>query len=483
MKNKNISLGAKRLKLGSVSIILTAVVIAVVVLVNVGVSALPTTLTHFNTESVDMYEIGDVSRKLINSINEKVNVYYYAEKGSEDTIVTEMLSRYEALSPKIKVSQIEPSVEPKFLDDYNTDGLENTAGCVVFESEKRHTVVTTDQIYYNDMTEEELMMYVNYGVEGGTTYFLGESAFTTALDYVTRTELPTIYSLTGHNETELGPVYLDLIKKENIAMSEVNLLTSENVPEDCSVLFINSPTSDIAEAECEKIMAYMDKGGDVILITDPGVYYAAGFPNVTKIANKAGLESIDGYVRDRMMGLQENKYAFLATIPKSELRITSLLENTNVNVIWWNSHGIKEIEGGSKAVITPILTTSGKGVVEMEDGKYYDDNTDGQTVYAAAQADLAVGDSGVESTFVWFASPSAAYDDFSGAWNDEVFMASLGYLCSNTARLSIIGKTWEIEPMIMTDITANVWMIVFTAVIPLAIVSVGFTVWFKRRRK
>ena len=489
-KNKN-TLSQKRLKIGGYGVVLVIAVIAVVVLLNVVVNLLPANYTHFNMDTVDFFDLGNDTAKVLGGIKEDVNVYYVVPKGSEDPMVEEMLLRYKAESSNIKVKNIDPAVYPFFMDKYSESEL-GDEGCLVFETSKRFRVITADDIYYRDMSnvsdQDKLWAYL-YGIDVGTNYFLGELAFTTAIDYVTRETISTVYFLTGHGESELDSYFTELIDDENIVINTLDIQKTNKIPEDCSALISVLPTADYTDGTTELLTSYLKEGGDFILVTDSRTYHSSAVrPNIAKVAKAAGLESIDGTVTDKYMG--ELSKSFTPSVVESPTKITSLLESLTSNSFFSNAHGIKEIEGGDKtAVITPLVRTSDKGKINVtdDDGKTSvpDEYKDGKVIYPAVQSDRNVenGKYGDSSCFVWFANASMTDPNYVSSYsNDELFLAAISYVCENDISLSILGKTSEIEPLTVPATHADVMMLVFTVVLPLAVLGTGFAFWFRRRK-
>ncbi len=488
MEKKNKTFSKKRLKIGGYGVALVIAAIAVVVLLNMVVNKIPANYTHFNMDTVDFFDLGEETAKVLNGVKEAVNVYYVVPKGSEDPMVEEMLLRYKAESSNIKVKNIDPAVYPNFMDKYSEEELAED-GCLVFETSKRSKVITSDDIYYRDMSnvsdQDKLWAYL-YGIEVGTNYFLGELAFTTSIDYVTRDKISTVYFLTGHGETELDSYFTDLIEDENILTDTLNLQKSQKIPDDCSAIISIIPTSDYTDKVADTIISYLKDGGSFILITDNRNYKSQIRPGISKVAEYAGLKAIDGQIYDIQGSV--SKTELNPKFVESPTRITSFVANPNVNTAFVNAHAIEEIKGGSNAIITSLLKTSGDGEIHVADGKgsyTVPEEYKGKVLSPAVQSDREVkgGKYGDNSCFVWFANSVLTNPDYaSTSNNDEFFMASIAYICKNTVSLSILGKTSEIEPLTVPQSHADVWMLVFTVVLPIAILGTGFAIWFRRRK-
>ena len=134
------------------------------------------------------------------------------------------------------------------------------------------------------------------------------------------------------------------------------------------------------------------------------------------------------------------------------------------------------------------MKTSDDGEIRVADGNgsvSVPEEYKGKVLSPAVQSDREVkgGKYGDSSCFVWFANSVLTNPDYASTTNnDEFFMASVAYICKNTVSLSILGKTSEIEPLTVPQTHADVWMLMFTVVLPIAILGTGFAVWFRRRK-
>ncbi|MBQ8401797.1 MAG: Gldg family protein, partial [Clostridia bacterium] len=230
--------GRRTLKIGSFSITVTAVVIAIAVLLNLFISELPGTVTKLDTSALQLYTVGEETEGVLAAVDRDVHIYVLAERGTEDATITGLLERYEALNDHVKVSVVDPATNPTFISQYTEDTL--SANSVIVASDLRSYVLDYYEIYTTQYSEEDYYNYMYYGVmPTGTPYFNGELAFTTAVDYVTREDLPVLYALEGHGETALDATYTSYITAENVATDTLSLLTAEAIPENCSAIFIN----------------------------------------------------------------------------------------------------------------------------------------------------------------------------------------------------------------------------------------------------
>jgi len=487
-KNPKTGLNKKYLKIGSFSLTMTAVVIAVVVVVNLFAAEIPATYTKFDLTSQSLFSIGAETETILASVDEDVTFTILAQRGNEDTTIMSLLERYQALNDHIKIKTVDPVTNPTFIEKYSSEVLPENS--VIVESPKRFYVADNYAIYTVQYSEEELYYYYYYGqMPTGTKYFSGELALTTALDYVTRDDLPTAYTLSGHGETALSETIEGYISTENIArVSDYSLLTVERLPDDCSSIIINQPTSDFSSDEIEKLKNYLGEGGNIILITGAVSFNANLMPNLASLCEYMGLESADGIV----METDQNHYMMAQHYLLPNLGTTStgplaLLSNPQIYVLANASHGI--LSNGSKNVIPLLSTTSGayvKSDLSGEDLSKSDVDLEGMVYVGAAVEEKADGTRGDTSKFVWFSTP-ALTDESADSWvsggNSAVFMASVNWMSENKTSLSIMAKSMQVQALTVPELHAAVWSAVVVIIIPVAIMALGFVVWFRRRKR
>ncbi len=111
MQKKNFSIAAKG---GSYSLTLTAVVLAILIVVNLFCTALPSTLTKLDISSSQLYYITSNTKVVVNNLQQDVTIYWIVQADQEDSIIENLLAKYESLSKHIKVVKKNPDVFPTF---------------------------------------------------------------------------------------------------------------------------------------------------------------------------------------------------------------------------------------------------------------------------------------------------------------------------------------------------------------------------------
>ena len=215
---------------GSYSLMMTAVVLALLVVVNILVSALPTNLTKYDISASKLYSITSNTKVVVNALQDDVTIYWIVQSGEEDDVIENLLSKYESLSDHITVEKKNPDIYPTFAQQYTDETVANNS--LVVECGDRYRYIAYDDIY---LSQADLTTY-SYN-----TSFDGEGAITSAIDYVVNADQPQVYVLEGHGEADLPSTFSDQVEKENMELQTFSLLTVDAVPEDADCVVIYAP--------------------------------------------------------------------------------------------------------------------------------------------------------------------------------------------------------------------------------------------------
>lgn len=82
----------ERLRIGSgiYASAVTVLVVVLAVLLNLIVRAVPTKYTEFDLSEAGLYTLSDSSKDIAHALTQDVTIYYLAETGSEDAIITKL---------------------------------------------------------------------------------------------------------------------------------------------------------------------------------------------------------------------------------------------------------------------------------------------------------------------------------------------------------------------------------------------------------
>ena len=452
---------------GSYSIALTAIVIAILVVVNILVSVLPTTLTKYDISSTNLYSITSSTKVVVNALEKDVTIYWVVQSGKEDEVIENLLGKYEGLSSHISVVKKNPDVYPTFTSQYTSADVPNNS--LIVECGSKNRYISYDDIYLTD---------VDYTTYSYVYSFDGEGAITSAIDYVVADELPKVYMLEGHGEESLSSEFETQIDKENIELDTISLLNTD-IPSDASALLIYAPQSDISKEEATILKDYIEDGGKLLVIAGPTEN--GTLTNLYSILEDYGVETADGIVveSDRNYYAFQQPYILLPEISSSD--ITDPLLEENYYAIVPIAQGLK-VSGDS---VTTLLSTSSSSYSKvtgyaMTTYDKEDDDVDGP---------FAVGvlvDTDNDGQVIFFTSNyflNEAYNAYSSGANLDLAMNALSSLIGEREAVSIRSKSLGYNYLTISESDASklkMWMI---GVIPVAFVLYGVMTVIDRRKK
>ncbi len=461
--------GRIALRGGGYSLAVTAIVLAICVAVNVLAGLLPTSATRYDISAAKLYSVTSSTKAVLTGLTDDVTIYWIVQAGQEDSVIENLLDKYDSLSDHITVEVKNPDVYPTFAAQYTSETVYNNSLVVECGDRSRY-------IAYEDIYQQE----VDYTTYSASYSFDGEGQISSAIDYVTRDELPQIYRLTGHGEADLSEVFSDQLTKDNIEVTDFSLLTENGVPEDADCVLIYAPESDISEEEVALLQSYIIGGGKLLVLAGPtqdGI-----LPNLYSLLENYGVTAMNGIVVESDSQYYTFGYPYILLPDMADSDVTESLIDEGYNAVMPISLGLTVSDSASGA--TALLTTSDTAfskaagyamtTVDREDG-----DTDGPFALAVEITDGS-------GEMIWFTSSllvEDAYNSISSGGNLDLVMNALSALIGEQESLSIRSKSLSYNYLTISESQASTIKTVMIGMIPLAFAAAGVYAVVKRRSK
>ena len=460
---------------GSWSVFAAVIVIIIAVVANMIVYSLPQTVTQIDLTANSLYSLSDQTKRIAASLNRDVTLYLLAANGNEDATIVRFLNQYDALSNHIRVETVDPNEQPTFLKGYELETSRLYQNSVIVDSEGKYRLVGYDEIFVTDYS----MDYYSYSYNTTTT-FDGENAITNAIHYVTSDLLPKVYTLSGHGEEELSGDVTDMIRRDNMEIETLSLLSMDAVPEDAAAVIINAPASDLGDDETDVLIAWLQGGGSVVLMTD---YIEEGaMTNLLRLTQSMGLTAQPGIVieGDRNMRVSRYPHYILPNVASHE--ITDALIDGGYYILTPIAQPIAETEDGG-ADIAWLLTTSDSAyaklaALEMKTTEKEDGDTDGPFHVGA------VSEKG--GKLVWFSSGSMLQSNVDytvGGANSNLVLNALNWMGGQEESISIRAKSMDEETLTVPASSSSFWSVIMIGIIPVMLISIGLIIYVRRKRR
>lgn len=525
-----------QLKNGSFSLAVTAIVLAIIVVVNLIIGQLPSKLLNWDLSETGIFSVSDTSKELLKDLDKDVTVEVVAETGNIDSRIEKFISIYGDLSSKLKVSYIDPVLHPEILTKY---GISANSVVVSCEETGKNQVISFSDIIVSQQN------YYGYSSE---SEFDAEGQLTSAVAAVTSDNDKKIYMLRGHGESAISQELGELLTKNSMTTSDLNLLETASVPDDCDLLIINNPTSDLGTDEYTELHNYLYQGGNVLLlrgVTDKEL------TNFDELMEDYGMTMVNSYIgdRDRYYQRAQSAFYFFPMITSNDTNVettSSILvgavagmtasENTPEDVtlttlLTTSNNAFRE--GNSNEATQFILAASAQKTVpadtesesELESGSDTKETektsvesvseeastesvtknaSEEVTSEAASEAESTeestledvLTDISVGNTDGWLETPSAdskltvisastmidssLIGNFTGIENLNEFINIVSSYFDDVQNVSIPAKSLSVTYNTVTG--SSIWNALFIIIIPVFSIVAGLVVWIRRRK-
>ena len=470
-----------RFRAGSWSVAAAAIVVAIAIFLNLIVGSLPSTMTEIDLTANSIYALSDQTKRIAASLDKDVTLYIICTQNNEDATIQRLLNRYADLSSHIRVTSVDPTVDPTFLSKYdlNISQLYENSVLVVCNDDsltsERYRLVGYNEIFVTQYS----MDYYSYSYTSTTT-FEGENALTNAIHYVSSDDLPKVYTLTGHGEEALSSSIQEMLAQDNFEYEDLSILTADALPDDAAAVIIHQPATDLGADEAELLISYLENGGSVVLST--AYMDADKMPNLLAVTRAMGLELGEGIVLESDRNMRLSRYPYYILPDAASHEVTDSITSAGYYILSPLAQPIIET-ADSTADITWLLTTSDSAyakvdAMNMTTTAKEDGDTDGPfNVGAIAET---------EGKLIWFTGDGmfdAYIDSAVSGGNSNLLLNALNWMCGQEESISIRAKSMNETGLSITESASGFWSAVMIGVIPAALVVIGIIIWARRKRR
>jgi hypothetical protein len=292
----------RRWRIGFDVLLRTALVLAVVVMVNY----LGAQFFHrFYMSSQTKVELSPRTLSVLHSITNRINVTLYYDKTDEMfPTIAALLKEYQAANPKISVKTVDyvrDAGEAQKIKEHYKLSAQTDKDLVIFNCDEHWKVISGDSLV--KYTLEQMPNEKEREFRRKPVAFNGEVLFTSAIMAVVNPKPLKAYFLQGDGEPSLadsgeqGYLKFGAVLGENYIVPEpLQLLGQNAIPDDCNLLIIAGPQTVFSESELQKISQYLTQGGRLFVLFN---YFSIKTPTgLEDILARWGVNASPGVVQD-----------------------------------------------------------------------------------------------------------------------------------------------------------------------------------------
>jgi ABC-2 type transport system permease protein len=457
--------------------------VAVIMLFNAVFDSLIGKNLKWDLTQTSIYSIGEVSKELLDGLEKDVQIVGLYEKGTrvEYVPIELLLDDYVKYSNgRVSVHYIDPIRTPSIITQLDPDDLLKPSAsnfvvrCEVTEKAKVLLPADLFKMEFNQMTWEQEV-----------TGYIAEQGFSGAILYTVSEETPVVYMTKGHGEADYTENYktvISILQDNNFLVKNLDLLTTETVPEDAELLIMLSPSVDIAVKSKDMIDKFLRTGKSLLVVTQ---FSNTSYPVLNTLLAEYNIELSDHRIRegDRERRFGDDPYIFLADAPVNFFTQEAVDAKTYVR----NVRAVTELKNVKEWVqVQPVFQTGEQGVVEQGG---IPENTLGSQVATIGLATLHTGFVSPDPTKVMVLGTSdymsdAILETFGlQVYNIYSFYHSINWLINIEGDQLLIAP----KPLPSYQLTKgnNTWFwvatIVCIIVIPLGLMIAALIVYRKRK--
>jgi ABC-type uncharacterized transport system involved in gliding motility auxiliary subunit len=436
--------------------------------------------------SSKIYSLSDKTKNVLKGIKDDVRVVVLMTPSTPlFTETKELLSRYEAVSPRLKVEFIDPERDPLRTKQLAQEFGVSAANTVVFATGDRKKYVTSDQLADYDYSGMQM------GQPPKLKGFKGEEQFTSAILGVVSPKVPKIYFVTGHGEHdpdgtgEDGMSQLrELLKRDNLEVSKATLL-SGSVPADCDLLVIAGPKTPLTDVEKGALSGYLEKGGRALVLLDPVLAKQQRASGLEEFLKAYGVQVNDDLVIDPARKLP---FFDLSAVYVSDFRSHPAVDGLQgLAVLLPVARSVTTVSAPG-ATSTILLTTSEKGWGETNldrlvgTGQAEKDakDTPGPVSLGVAAQSEKDKDKGWRLA-VFGNSEFATNAQIANAGNVNLALNAINWLAKQEQALGIAARSPEQVQLFLSASQMRTIFLLSLGGLPAFAIALGVAVWWRRR--
>lgn len=283
IQKRRYAFAGRGIKNGAYSIFNILVAAVLTILVNIGLNYIPEQYTSFDVTVNKIFTLTEDTIQYVENLSQDVTIYVLADENSKDGDVDLMLKNLQGYSEHIQVEYVSPIANPMFYYNYTSAQPSENSLIVVSGNESMVIDYYDLYVFQTDYTTYESEV-VGSDIEG---------QLVSAIMSVTTDDTPKFYMLLGHNELVFDEKFESALVKENIDYEYIQLNTMDEIPGDADAIVINAPISDYSEDEVDKVLSYLDNGGNAFIIP---TWTEESMNNFEQILEYYGVSLVDGVI-------------------------------------------------------------------------------------------------------------------------------------------------------------------------------------------
>ena len=507
------------LRRGGYSVVITALVLAGLIIVNVLTASLA---DRFNL-TLDMTSdkknsISEENLDYIKNLDADVNITviateedytsymaYYAQNQYGVTISSQseteyfdqtitLVSKYHDYNDKIAIKYVDPQSTEFTAISTTYSAYELYYGDMIITSnvagKERIKVLRFEDIYVLSSSDSSSSYYQSYTLAASKL----ETALTSAIAYVTSTDSKKVAVLSGHSQNNYTDAYVELLTANNYDITNISDKLITNISNEYDAIIISAPSIDFIGSELDVIGNFLEndgkKGKGLIFFADAT---CPALPNFYSFLKQWGIEVNEGILFETDSNNHMPDEPTTMGIYPAEVEDDDITEKLNMAIanyiVPMNVCEDSSLQKTATALMQTTETVVAAPVGSSNTWADYTDNDKKQfdCVIQAVDSDFDSENNKITSYIMAFSS----VEFVQSTWASYADLSNQDIVIACTDRAAHVGDTSMVftskvinNESFASAVTAGstkIVLAIFVFIIPIVIIAAGIVVFIRRR--
>ncbi len=464
--------------------------LAIIVAVLIGVVMIPINLIvskidvdwDMTPNNIYTADLSATTLNVLNGLDETINIYFAFELDDlvvgddyDGRILKNVLEKY-GENPNINLITGYPDDHPEIYSQFSDTTV--NVGDIIVQGKNNYKQISANSMFLSEYTES---------TDTTAYYFVGENYITSAIQYVKDGFQPSICFLRGHGELSVEDNFnnfRDMLQSYNYEVVTDLNLTNSDIPDNCKIIIVASPTSDFTTAETTKISKYLENGGNIVFMMSPNDDTSVTYENLQEITGSFGIFLDYDKVKenDEDMCYQDDPYT-----------IACYLNPTD-----WNTEAQEFVDEGRYVVMPasrsfyaqssnedleaqPLIYTTTTAVGEPFGIEDYTTIENENLILSAYCEDSGRNDAKLlvfgNSEFI----TDEVFEQEYTSTTVSVLLGGLSWMYSSSQDMGIPNRSYEYDYMTIDNNKTAYTILAVMIAFPVLIIATGIVIWLRRR--
>jgi len=410
------------------------------------------------------HTLSEASRDLLAKMPDKIEITSYARENSQlRDAIKKFVGKYQRHKSDIVLRFVNPDAVP---DEVRNLGI-SVDGEIIVRYQDRNEHVKSDK----------------------------EQVFTNALQRLARNQERWIAVVEGHGERNaLGDANHDMgewvkqLFNQGYRVQPINLSETQSIPDNTGILLIAGPRIDYLPGEVEIIINYINGGGNLLWLQEPGSLH-----NLDRLAEELALNFYDGAIIDyagQLVGINDPTISLVTKTLYSPHAITEGFEYTTLFPMAGAIELLETKEWSAKPILstgdhTWVETAKLEGAVEFNTGS---DTQGPLTIGISLERELETEQS---EEFITRQQRIVVMGDgdflsntyLANSGNNELGTRIINWLSSDDEFITIPPKITNDTQLNISPTVLGIIGIGFLFLLPAALIAIGVAIGIRRKNQ